>query len=207
MFRSFWLLFDQHLIPLFFLFLQQPQLVNHSASNKRHRFKRSMRLRLSESSMNLSLEGIGSYSPSSSGDQPGESERLQKAGNNPQRRVHPGAGVLRRTPAVSPGSAEEEDMMSVYVPQVICVTVFFFCLCSFLNINHLKFSFPSWVRRLHRWRSFHSPSRPPEQRSQASRWQFCPWSAVQLRPWPSSTAAVPSAAWTRTMTRIQIQKA
>ncbi|XP_051284869.1 ras and Rab interactor 2 isoform X2 [Dicentrarchus labrax] len=100
-----------------FLQLEQPQLVNHSASNKRHRFKRSMRLRLSESSMNLSLEGIGSYSPSSSGEQPSGSERLQKAGTNPQRRVHPGAGVLRRTPAVSPGSAEEEDMMSVYVPQ------------------------------------------------------------------------------------------
>ncbi|XP_070786245.1 ras and Rab interactor 2 [Enoplosus armatus] len=104
------------------LFLQlevskQPQLVNHSASNKRHRFKRSMRLRLSESSMNLSLEGIGSYSPSSSEEQPGGSERLQKAGTNPQRRVHAGAGVLRRTPAVSPGSAEEEDMMSVFVPQ------------------------------------------------------------------------------------------
>uniref|UniRef100_A0A3Q3M3K2 Si:ch211-168d1.3 n=1 Tax=Mastacembelus armatus TaxID=205130 RepID=A0A3Q3M3K2_9TELE len=32
-------------------------LTNHSASNKRHRFKRSMRLRLSETSMNLSLEG------------------------------------------------------------------------------------------------------------------------------------------------------
>ncbi|TKS92998.1 Ras and [Collichthys lucidus] len=105
--------------PLFLqLEVSKPQLVNHSASNKRHRFKRSMRLRLSESSMNLSLEGVGSYSPSSSGDQPGESERLQKAGTNPQRRVHPGAGVLRRTPAVSPGSAEEEDMMSVYVPQV-----------------------------------------------------------------------------------------
>ncbi|XP_059210935.1 ras and Rab interactor 2 [Centropristis striata] len=102
------------------LFLQlevskQPQLINHSASNKRHRFKRSMRLRLSESSMNLSLEGIGSYSPPSSLELPGGAERLQKA--NPQRRVHAGAGVLRRTPAVSPGSAEEEDMMTVYVPQ------------------------------------------------------------------------------------------
>ncbi|KAM3590800.1 uncharacterized protein V6R79_016818 [Siganus canaliculatus] len=100
------------------LFLQlevskQPQLINHSASNKRHRFKRSMRLRLSESSMNLSLEGVGSYSPSSSQEQTGGSDRLQKP--NPQRRVHPGAGVLRRTPAVSPGSAEEEDM--IYVPQ------------------------------------------------------------------------------------------
>ncbi|KAM7366411.1 hypothetical protein PAMP_015850 [Pampus punctatissimus] len=104
------------------LFLQlevstQPQLTNHSASNKRHRFKRSMRLRLSESSMNLSLEGVGSYSPPLSEEHPGGSERLQKSGTNPQRRVHAGAGVLRRTPAVSPGSAEEEDMMSVYVPQ------------------------------------------------------------------------------------------
>lgn len=68
--------------------------------------------------MNLSLEGIGSYSPSSSGEQTG-SARLQKAGANQQRRVHAGAGVLRRTPAVSPGSAEEEDMMSVYVAQVM----------------------------------------------------------------------------------------
>ncbi|KAF3697802.1 Ras and Rab interactor 2 Ras interaction/interference protein 2 [Channa argus] len=100
-----------------FTFLQQPQLTNHSASNKRHRFKRSMRLRLSESSMNLSLEGGGSYSPPLSEEQPGGSERLQKDGTNTQRRVHAGAGVLRRTPAVSPGSAEEEDMMSVFVPQ------------------------------------------------------------------------------------------
>lgn len=69
--------------------------------------------------MNLSLEGVGSYSPPLSLEQPGGSERLQKDGTNPQRRVHAGAGVLRRTPAVSPGSAEEEDMMSVYVPQVM----------------------------------------------------------------------------------------
>ncbi|XP_077961700.1 ras and Rab interactor 2 isoform X1 [Gasterosteus aculeatus] len=95
---------------------QPQQLVNHSASNKRHRFKRSMRLRLSESSMNLSLEGVGSYSPPSSLERLGASERLQKPGGIPQRRVHPGAGVLRRTPAVSPGSADEEDGMSVYVP-------------------------------------------------------------------------------------------
>uniref|UniRef100_H3CDD0 Si:ch211-168d1.3 n=1 Tax=Tetraodon nigroviridis TaxID=99883 RepID=H3CDD0_TETNG len=93
--------------PLFFL--QQPQNVNHSASNKRNRFKRSMRLRISESSMNLSLEGVGSYSPSGSEDQLG-SERLQKDGAGQQRRIHPGAGLLRRTPALSPGSAEEEDV-------------------------------------------------------------------------------------------------
>ncbi|XP_035462230.2 ras and Rab interactor 2 [Scophthalmus maximus] len=102
------------------LFLQlevskQPQLTKHSASNKRHRFKRSMRLRLSESSMNLSLEGVGSFSPPPSVEHPDGSERLHKAGGDPaQRRVHPGAGVLRRTPAVSPGSAEEEDVISVY---------------------------------------------------------------------------------------------
>ncbi|KAM8882168.1 ras and Rab interactor 2 [Synchiropus picturatus] len=102
------------------LFLQmevckQPQLQNHSASNKRNRFKRSMRLRLSESSMNLSLEGVGSYSPPPSVEMPGESERLHKSATHSQRRVHAGAGVLRRTPAVSPGSAEEEDAMPVKV--------------------------------------------------------------------------------------------
>lgn len=100
-----------------FSFLQQPQIVNHSASNKRNRFKRSVRLRISESSMNLSLEGVGSYSPSASEDQAG-SERLQRDGASQQRKLHPGAGVLRRTPAVSPGSAEEEDVVSVSVVQV-----------------------------------------------------------------------------------------
>ncbi|XP_030017794.1 ras and Rab interactor 2 [Sphaeramia orbicularis] len=104
--------------PLFLqLEITKQQLQNHSASNKRHRFKRSMRLRLSESSMNLSLEGVGSYSPPTSEEQPGGSERLQKSDTNPQRRVHAGAGVLRRTPAVSPGSTEEDDMMSAYVQQ------------------------------------------------------------------------------------------
>lgn len=91
--------------------------MNHSASNKRNRFKRSMRLRISESSMNLSLEGVGSYSPSGSEDQLG-SERLQKDGAGQQRRIHPGAGLLRRTPALSPGSAEEEDVVSFSVAQV-----------------------------------------------------------------------------------------
>ncbi|XP_076018744.1 ras and Rab interactor 2 [Genypterus blacodes] len=99
------------------LFLQlevckQQQTPNHSASNKRHRFKRSMRLRLSECSMNLSLEGVSSFSPPPSVEEPDRSERLQKAGAS-SRRVHAGAGVLRRTPAVSPGSTEEDDMMAV----------------------------------------------------------------------------------------------
>ncbi|XP_077401770.1 ras and Rab interactor 2 isoform X2 [Vanacampus margaritifer] len=105
------------------LFLQlevwkQSELQSHSASNKRHRFKRSMRLRLSESSMNLSLEGVGSYSPPPSMEMPSGSKRLHDS--NSQRRVHAGAGVLRRTPAVLPGSAgsEEEDMMVARAPQV-----------------------------------------------------------------------------------------
>uniref|UniRef100_A0A3B3X727 VPS9 domain-containing protein n=1 Tax=Poecilia mexicana TaxID=48701 RepID=A0A3B3X727_9TELE len=76
-----------------------------TASNKRHRFKRSMRLRLSESSMNLSLEGVGSFSPPPSLEQPGGLEGLQKASPNPQRRVHAGAGGtvlgLERRPAPS----------------------------------------------------------------------------------------------------------
>lgn len=76
--------------------------------------------------MNLSLEGVGSYSPSSSEEWSGGSERLQKPDSNQQRRVHPGAGVLRRTPAVSPGSVEEEDMISVHVPQVRHVSSFLF---------------------------------------------------------------------------------
>ncbi|XP_061769007.1 ras and Rab interactor 2 isoform X4 [Nerophis ophidion] len=104
------------------LFLQlevctQVEPQNHSASNKRHRFKRSMRLRLSESSMNLSLEGVGSYSPPPSVEMPGEFGML-RSGSDSQRRVHAGAGVLRRTPAVSPGSVDEEDMMAARVPQV-----------------------------------------------------------------------------------------
>lgn len=77
--------------------------------------------------MNLSLEGVGSYSPPLSEDQPGVTERLQKAGTNTQRRVHAGAGVLRRTPAVSPGSAEEDDMMPVNVPQVNKIIVCLKC--------------------------------------------------------------------------------
>lgn len=77
-----------------------------------------MRLRLSESSMNLSLEGVGSYSPPLSQDQPGASQVLHQAATHMQRRVHPGAGVLRRTPALSPGSAEEDEMMPISVPRV-----------------------------------------------------------------------------------------
>ena len=109
--------------------------------------------------MNLSLEGVGSYSPPSSLELPGGSERLQKAGSNPQRKVHLGAGVLRRTPAVSPGSADEEDMTSVRVPQVIRVYIFI-CLsdhsftsmwdCEYQNVQKSIFTaaFSCFVRIL-----------------------------------------------------------
>uniref|UniRef100_H3C4W5 Si:ch211-168d1.3 n=1 Tax=Tetraodon nigroviridis TaxID=99883 RepID=H3C4W5_TETNG len=46
-----------------------PLFLQLEVKSKRNRFKRSMRLRISESSMNLSLEGVGSYSPSGSEDQ------------------------------------------------------------------------------------------------------------------------------------------
>lgn len=78
--------------------------------------------------MNLSLEGVGSYSPSLSVEQPEGSEGQHKASTNSQRRVHAGAGVLRRTPAVSPGSAEEEDVMSVYMPQVVSFLHYKMCI-------------------------------------------------------------------------------
>ncbi|XP_077444289.1 ras and Rab interactor 2 [Stigmatopora argus] len=88
---------------------------NRSASNKRHRFKRSVRLRLSESSMNLSLEGVASYSPPPSVDGPAGPERSRDSDS--QRRVHAGAGVLRRTAAVSPASAgSEEEEASTWPP-------------------------------------------------------------------------------------------
>uniref|UniRef100_A0A668SB09 VPS9 domain-containing protein n=1 Tax=Oreochromis aureus TaxID=47969 RepID=A0A668SB09_OREAU len=90
-------------------------LTNHSASNKRHRFKRSMRLRLSESSMNLSLEGVGSYSPPPSVEQPGGSERLNKTNTNPQRR-EPGIEVallaLERRPAPSLAELDSSSSFS-----------------------------------------------------------------------------------------------
>ncbi|KAK0154987.1 Ras and Rab interactor 2 [Merluccius polli] len=100
--------------PLFLQLEQQQQrqpVSSHSsaASTKRHRFKRSMRVRLSaDGSMHLSVEGGGSSSVSSS-----PPRTLERPGGpevrRPQRKVHTGAGPLRRTPAVSPGSVEDEE--------------------------------------------------------------------------------------------------
>ncbi|XP_052353331.1 ras and Rab interactor 2 isoform X1 [Oncorhynchus keta] len=101
---------------------QQPQQSIPGASHKRHRFKRSMRVRVStESSMTLSGcggggGGAGSF-PLPPPENPKDQERLQptplQPSPKPHRKVHPGAGVLRKTPALSPMSAEDEDLVPV----------------------------------------------------------------------------------------------
>ena len=96
---------------------QQQQSSHGGASTKRLRFKRSMRVRLStDGSMHLSMEGGGSSassSPSRTPERPGPpEERL------PQRKVHAGAGPLRRSPAVSPASLEDEELPPARAPQV-----------------------------------------------------------------------------------------
>ncbi|XP_019714112.1 ras and Rab interactor 2, partial [Hippocampus comes] len=93
---------------------KQSEFQDRSASNKRRRFKRSMCLRLSGSSVNLSLEGAGSHSPPPSAEMPGGPERPPDS--DPQRRVRAGAGVLRRTSAVAARS-EEDDIMAAPAPQ------------------------------------------------------------------------------------------
>ncbi|KAM6949586.1 ras and Rab interactor 2 [Aplochiton taeniatus] len=100
------------------LFLQQEPLRQQStqgASNKRHRFKRSMRVRVStESSMNLS-GGAGPCSPPPTGMLPaGAEEMLQQPSPNPQRRT---PNLLRRAAALCPASGEEEALLAVSVPQ------------------------------------------------------------------------------------------
>ncbi|XP_029616253.1 ras and Rab interactor 2 isoform X3 [Salmo trutta] len=100
---------------------QQQQQPTQVASHKRHRFKRSMRVRVStEGSMTLSGGGGAGSFPSSVPEDPQDQERLQptplQPSPNPHRKIHPGAGVLRRTPALSPTSAEDEDLVPINVP-------------------------------------------------------------------------------------------
>ncbi|TRY93547.1 hypothetical protein DNTS_022869 [Danionella cerebrum] len=85
------------------LFLQPPQ-PSRTASHKRHRFKRSLRIRVSNET-SLSLSG-------------GESELVpgDKHGQNSERRRTVGLSVLRRTPALTPTSEEEDEQM---LPQTI----------------------------------------------------------------------------------------
>ncbi|KAJ3585681.1 hypothetical protein NHX12_014400, partial [Muraenolepis orangiensis] len=76
---------------------------------ERHRFKRSMRVCLStDGSMHLSVEGPTSASDTASSSSPSHTpeERL------PQRKVHAGAGLLRRTPAITPCSVDDEELLS-----------------------------------------------------------------------------------------------
>ncbi|CDQ69846.1 unnamed protein product [Oncorhynchus mykiss] len=102
------------------LFLQQQQQPTQVASHKRHRFKRSMRVRVStESSMTLSGGGGAGSFPSS-------------PSPNPHRKIHPGAGVLRRTPALSPTSAEDEDLICLSLSLLFPYSSVFLYLFSFV---------------------------------------------------------------------------
>ncbi|XP_030635183.1 ras and Rab interactor 2 [Chanos chanos] len=83
------------------LFLQQ-QPPSRGATHKRHRFKRSLRVRVSmETSLSLSS---GPSSPAPEGLRPG--------------RKTTGVGLLKRTPALSPTSEEEDDQMPENLPLV-----------------------------------------------------------------------------------------
>ncbi|KAK7171120.1 hypothetical protein R3I94_001130 [Phoxinus phoxinus] len=88
------------------LFLQPPQ-PSRTASHKRHRFKRSLRVRVSNET-SLSLSG-------------GESDLTQaethgqNASQGGPRRTG-GLSVLRRTPALTPTSVEEDEQMLGQIP-------------------------------------------------------------------------------------------
>ncbi|XP_073764118.1 ras and Rab interactor 2 isoform X2 [Danio rerio] len=85
------------------LFLQPPQ-PSRTASHKRHRFKRSLRIRVSNET-SLSLSGGESEL------NPGETH-----GQNSERRRTGGLSVLRRTPALTPTSEEEDEQMLGQIP-------------------------------------------------------------------------------------------
>ncbi|XP_028840886.1 ras and Rab interactor 2 [Denticeps clupeoides] len=84
------------------LFLQRPQpQASRAASQRRHRFKRSLRVRVSTES-SFSLSPGGSLA---------EADAAQ-ANHGLQRRGGAGAGPLRRTAALAPTSEEEDDMLT-----------------------------------------------------------------------------------------------
>ncbi|KAI2663012.1 Ras and Rab interactor 2 [Labeo rohita] len=84
------------------LFLQPPQ-PSRTASHKRHRFKRSLRVRVSnETSLSLS----GGESDLTQGETHG-----QNSNQGGSRRTG-GLSVLRRTPALTPTSEEEDDQIN-----------------------------------------------------------------------------------------------
>lgn len=95
------------------LFLQPPQ-PSRTASHKRHRFKRSLRVRLSnETSLSLS----GGESDLTQG------ETLGQNSNQGGPRRTGGLSVLRRTPALTPTSEEEDEQMLGQIPPVSLCTL------------------------------------------------------------------------------------
>ncbi|XP_057204360.1 ras and Rab interactor 3 isoform X2 [Triplophysa rosa] len=88
------------------LFLQPPQ-PSRAASHKRHRFKRSLRVRVSnENSLSLS----GGESDLTQGETPKDN-----SSQDGQRRTG-GMSMLRRTQALSPTSEEEDEQMMGQIP-------------------------------------------------------------------------------------------
>ncbi|XP_052003235.1 ras and Rab interactor 3 [Xyrauchen texanus] len=88
------------------LFLQPPQ-PSKAASHKRHRFKRSLRVRVSNET-SLSLSG------GESDQTQGETHGQNSSQGGPRRAG--GLNVLRRTPALSPTSEEEDEQMLGQIP-------------------------------------------------------------------------------------------
>ncbi|XP_065150440.1 ras and Rab interactor 2 [Paramisgurnus dabryanus] len=88
------------------LFLQ-PSQPSRAASHKRHRFKRSLRVRVSNET-SLSLSGGDS--------DPTQGEAQGQDSNQGSQRRTGGMSMLKRTQALSPTSEEEDDQMLGHIP-------------------------------------------------------------------------------------------
>ncbi|KAL2079221.1 hypothetical protein ACEWY4_024965 [Coilia grayii] len=108
------------------LFLHPPEPPQErAASSKRHRFRRSLRVRVStETSLSLSSgaeSGAGSAGGSAGGGigggGGGQDQRQQQTNHTLYRRGGTGGGMLKRSPALSPTSEEEDDIMAQQASQ------------------------------------------------------------------------------------------
>lgn len=107
------------------LFLQPPQ-PSRTASHKRHRFKRSLRVRVSnETSLSLS----GGESDLTQGETHG-----QNSNQGGPRRTG-GLSVLRRTPALTPTSEEEDEQMLGQIPPVSLCTLGWLKFCRVTHVS------------------------------------------------------------------------